>query len=60
MSTSFHRKLTAFVISKNTDIDCIFNTLFLFFFNYLEVKDFYNKHGCNFDDVGKIDYVRPS
>ena len=52
----FFSPATFFVISRNTDIDCISNS-----FNFFWVrKRCLNKHGCNFYDVSKIGYSRPS
>ena len=48
----FHRKWANFVISRNTEIDCILINSFYFFFGLF--KDFFIKKGCNFDDVSKI------
>ena len=54
----FHRKLANFAISENTDTDCILvHNSFNFFWVF---KDFFNKHGQNFDNVSEIGYSRLS
>ena len=50
----FYRKLATFVISRNTDIGCIVSNSFKFE-SFSVFKGCFNKHGCNFDDVRKID-----
>ena len=57
-SAFFHRKSANFVISRNTDIDCILvHNSFSFSWVF---KDFFNKPGYNFDDISKNGYPRPS
>ena len=48
----FHRKSAIFIISRNTNVDCIL--MYNFF------KGCFDKHGCNFHDISKIGYSRPS
>ena len=55
----FYRKSATFVVSRNTDIDCILIHNFNFFFFWVFI-DYFNKQSCNFDDVSKIGYSRLS
>ena len=50
----FQRKSANFATSRNTDKDCIISNSFNFFKVF---KDFFNKHGYNFDDVSKNGYL---
>ena len=49
----FYCKIANFVISENTDIDCIL-------VHFWDFKGFFNKNGYNFDNVTKIGYSRAS
>ena len=56
----FHRESATFVISRNTELDWIYYIVYNSF-NFGEVlKDCFNKYGCNFDNISKIGYSRPS
>ena len=55
----FYRKSTTFVMSRNTDIAFLYKNSHSFYF-FLVFKGCFNKHGCDFDDVSKIGYSRPS
>ena len=50
----FQRKSANLATSRNTDKDCIISNSFNFFKVF---KDFFNKHGYNFDDVSKNGYL---
>ena len=55
-SADVNWKSASFVISRNTDIDCISNS-----FNFSSVfKYFFNKPSYSCDDVSKNGYSRPS
>ena len=56
----FQRKSETFFISRNTDIDFILYIISNSFNFLLVFKDSFDKRGCNFHDVSKIDYSRPS
>ena len=51
----FSPEILTFVISRNTDIDCILIHNFYFFLVFLS----FNKHGSSFVDVDKIGHFRP-
>ena len=51
----FSPEILTFVISRNTDIDCILIHNFYFFKVFLS----FNKHGSSFVDVDKIGHFRP-
>ena len=53
-------KSVNFVISRNTDIDCILVHNFYFFSFSRVFKNFFSKPGNNFDDDSKSCYPRPS
>ena len=56
-----YQKSTTFVILRNTDKDCILMHNFYFFSFFFEsLKGCSDKNGCNFDDVNKTGYYRPS
>ena len=59
LSIFFYRKSTTFVMSRNTDIAFLYKNSHSFYF-FLVFKGCFNKHGCDFDDVSKIGYSRPS
>ena len=45
----FYRKSAIFVISGNTDVDCILmHNIYIFYF-VLVFKGYFNKYRCNFD-----------
>ena len=54
-SAIFHGKSANFVISRKTNIDCIFMHNSNSFDFFWVCKDCFNKHGYNFDDVSKTD-----
>ena len=59
-SAFFHRKLVNFSMSRNTDIDWCWYIISNFTDLLSVFKDCFNKNGCNFENVGKNVYFRPS
>ena len=53
-SSTFYWKLAIFVISRNKDIDRILIHRLGFFELFRVFRICFNKHGCNFYNVGKI------
>ena len=49
-----------FAISRNTSIDCILIHSFYFFKLFWFLRGYFNKHGCNHDEVSKTGYSRLS
>ena len=49
------------LLYQEIQIKIAFKSIISDSFNFLWVfKGFFNRHGCNFDDVSKIGYSRPS
>ena len=57
ITSSFFTRLPSFVISRNTNIDCV---LILNFYLLLAFKCSFNKNGFNFNDDSKICFSRAS
>ena len=56
----FHHKSASFAISRNANIDCVLIRNFNSFNLFRVLKDCFNKHGYNFDDVIKNGNTKPS
>ena len=59
--SNFSPEISNFLCIKKYTYRLHFNTQFLNLLTFFRVfKGYFNKHGCNFDDVSSIGYSRPS